>query len=80
MLLINLMFIVPLLCALAALALLYTLWRSSKVVEIDPHHIEKLFGVPLLKQSWDGVERRSGIDRRGGGDRRRGAERRKFDL
>jgi hypothetical protein len=56
MLLINLMFVVPLLCGLAGLALFYSLWRSSKVVELDPQHVEKLFGPPLLRQSWDGVE------------------------
>jgi len=79
MLLINLMFILPLLCALAGLALFYTLWRSSKVVELDPQHVEKLFGARFML-SWDGAERRSGIDRRSGGDRRRGGERRGSDL
>ena len=79
MLLINLMFILPLLCFLAGLALFYTLWRSSRVVELDPQHAEKLLGVRLM-QSWDGAERRSGIDRRRGSDRRRGGERRRSDL
>jgi hypothetical protein len=76
MLLINLMFVAPLLCGLAGLALFYSLWRSSKVVELDPQHVEKLFGPPLPRQSWDGMERRSGIDRRSGSDRRREGERR----
>jgi hypothetical protein len=77
MLLINLMFVLPLLFAVTGLALLYTLWRSSKVVELDPQHVDKLFGVPLLKRSWDGVERRSGVDRRTGSDRRGEGERRR---
>lgn len=77
MLLINFMFILPLLFALAGLALLYTLWRTSKVVDLDPQHVEKLFGI-RLEQSWDGVERRSGIDRRNGIDRRKSGERRSF--
>jgi hypothetical protein len=76
MLLINLLFVLPLLFAVTGLALLYTLWRSSKIVELDPQHVDKLFGLSLLKQNWNGVERRSGVDRRSGGDRRREGERR----
>jgi len=76
MLLINVMFILPLLLTLAGLAVLYTLWRTSKVVELDPQHVEKLFGI-RVEQAWDGIERRSGIDRRNGTDRRRSGERRR---
>lgn len=70
-------FMLPVFLVFAGVVLLCTIWKSSKVVEIDPEDVEKLFGV-RLKQCWDGVERRSRTDRRSGNDRRSGLDRRKF--
>jgi hypothetical protein len=67
--------ITPLLLTLVGIALLVTLWKGSKVVQLDPQDVERLFNLHVDKR-WNGIERRNGVDRRSGKDRRSGTDRR----
>lgn len=65
----------PAVLILASVATMFALWKRSKVIQLDPQEIEKLFDL-RADMRWNGIERRSGIDRRSGKDRRGGTDRR----
>ena len=65
------------LLTLTGAALVFALWKGSKVVQLDPQDVERLFNLHLDNR-WNGIERRNGVDRRSGKDRRNGTDRRQF--
>jgi hypothetical protein len=67
--------ITPVLFTLTGIGLLVTLWKGSKVVQLDHQDVERLFDLHVDKR-WNGIERRNGVDRRSGIDRRSGTDRR----
>ncbi len=67
--------ITPVLITLTGIALFFALWKGSKVVQLDPQDVERLFD-PHADKRWNGAERRTGVDRRSGKDRRGGTDRR----
>jgi len=67
--------ITPVLIALSGVALFFALWKGSKVVQLDPQDLERLFALPAERR-WNGVDRRNGGERRSGKDRRSGIDRR----
>jgi len=67
--------ITPVLITLTGIALFFALWKGSKVVQLDPQDVEKLFDL-RPDQRWNGIERRNGVERRSGKDRRGGTDRR----
>jgi uncharacterized membrane-anchored protein len=67
--------VTPAVLILASVATMFALWKRSKVIQLDPQEIERLFDL-RVDTRWNGIERRSGIDRRSGKDRRGGTDRR----
>ena len=65
----------PVLLTLTGVALVFALWRGSKVVQLDSQEVERLFNLHVDKRR-NGIERRNGVDRRTGEDRRSGTDRR----
>jgi uncharacterized membrane-anchored protein len=65
----------PAVLILASVATMFALWKRSKVIQLDPQEIERIFDL-RADTRWNGIERRSGIDRRSGKDRRGGTDRR----
>jgi hypothetical protein len=65
----------PALIALSGIALFFALWKGSRVVQLDPQDVERLFD-PHADRRWNGVDRRNGGERRTGKDRRSGTDRR----
>jgi hypothetical protein len=66
----------PVLLALIGVALVFGVWKGSKVVPLDHQDVERLFDLHVDK-GWNGIERREGVDRRSGKDRRSGFDRRR---
>jgi len=65
----------PAVLIFASVATIFALWKRSRVIQLDPQEIAKLFDL-RADTRWNGIERRSGIDRRCGKDRRAGTDRR----
>jgi hypothetical protein len=67
--------VTPAVLVLASVAIMFAVWKRSKVIQLDPQEIERLFDL-RADTRWNGIERRRGIDRRSGKDRRSGTDRR----
>jgi len=73
---VSVMLAAQILLTLTGVALVFGLWKGSRVVQLDPQDIERLFDLHVDKR-WNGIERRNGVDRRSGQDRRSGFDRRR---
>ena len=69
--------LVPAALVLSTVTTFLALWKRSKVIQLSPEEVERLFDL-RVDRGWNGIERRSGIERRGGKDRRSGTDRRQF--
>lgn len=67
--------LMPAILVLASVTTFFALWKRSKVIQLNPQEVERLFDL-RVDRGWNGIERRSGIDRRSGEDRRSGTDRR----
>jgi|MudIll2142460700_1097286.scaffolds.fasta_scaffold334177_2 flagellar basal body-associated protein FliL len=77
--LVSVILVLLILLALAGVAVVLVLWSSSKVVDVNPQEIERLFEGEV-GADWNGTERRRGIERRTGSDRRSGSDRRRLEV
>lgn len=71
----SIVLVAPVLLTLTGVAVVFAFWKGSRVIELDPQDLERLFDLHVDTR-WNGIERRNGVDRRSGRDRRSGTDRR----